>query len=134
MLKKAGYTLLMMLLLFATTGMTITRHYCGQNLTAVAVFSTPDNCCGEQCPRCHNEKISFRITDNFEGAQLRVDFESGFKLLLEKHALPILLEQSSVTNLFLSTYDPGGYIIKPIPKIIPLYAGHSTSFLQVFLV
>ncbi len=134
MLKKAGYSLIMLLLLFGTTGITITRHYCGQNLTNIAVFSTPDNCCGEKCPLCHNEKISFKITDNFEASQIRMDFQSGFKTLLEKHSLPVLLTSYDVTNLVLSLYAPGGHPVKPVPKLVPLYAGHSTAFLQVFLV
>jgi hypothetical protein len=134
MLKKAGYTLIMLLLLFGTTGVTITRHYCGQDLTHIALYSTPDNCCGAQCPRCHNEKISFRITDNFEASQITVDFHSRFTILLEKHSLPLILNPFEATNILLCAYAPGGHAIKPVPKIIPLQAGLSSAFLQVFLV
>ena len=134
MLKKTGYTLIMLLLLFGTTGVTITRHYCGQNLAHIALYSTPDNCCGAQCPRCHNEKISFRITDNFEASQITVDFHSSFTILLEKHSRPILLNPFEATNMLFCAYAAGGHLVKPVPKLILLYAGHSTAFLQVFLV
>jgi hypothetical protein len=132
MLKRAGNILVILLLLFGTTGVTITRHYCGVNLIHTSLYSTPQHCCNGNCPRCHDERINVRIKDNFESSQSQINFTAGFKKLLERHSLPTLLACSGVYNLGLSNDAQGDRSIKPYP-INPIFAGHSTAFLQVFL-
>jgi hypothetical protein len=132
MIKKAGHILIIFLLLLGATGLTITRHYCGKNLIRTTIFSSPDNCCKGSCPFCHNEKITFRITDNFETSQVRIDFNEGFKTLLNQHSLPTLLAFSSIIPSTSLYYSLGGYCIKPSRADL-ISAGHSTQFLQVFL-
>jgi hypothetical protein len=133
MFKRAGHILVILLLLFGTTGVTITRHYCGGNLVKTSIYSTPLHCCNENCPRCHDERINIRITDNYQSSQSQIDFTAGFKNLLEHHSLPTLLVYSGASNLVLLNDAQGDHGIKPFltKSISP---GHSTSFLQVFLV
>lgn len=132
MIKKSGHILVILLLLFGTSGLTITRHYCGRNLIDTAIFSAPDNCCKGNCPGCHNEKIKFRITDKFETSQIGIDFKTGFKTLLNQHSLPSLLAFSSMAPSLSLNFSLGDYSIKPSPTNL-ISAGHSTPFLQVFL-
>jgi hypothetical protein len=132
MLKKTGHIFIILLFLFGTTGLTITRHYCDKNLIHTSIYSSPDNCCKGNCPGCHNEKISFRITDQFESHQTQIDFTAGFKTLLEQHSLPTLLAFSNASNVALLNDALGDHYIKP-SQAPPMCAGHSTSFLQVFL-
>jgi hypothetical protein len=131
MFKRAGHILIILLLLLGTTGVTITRHYCGGRLVGTSLFSAPKHCCNGECPMCHNEKIDLRITDNFQSTQSQVDFLAGFKTLLEHHSLPTLLAYSTHSN-FSFLYSQGDQCIKPW-LINPTFAGHSTPFLQVFL-
>jgi len=132
MIKRAGHILIIILLLFGTTGLTINRHYCGRNLIRTAFYSIPDHCCKENCPGCHNEKISFRITDQYESSRVHADFHAGFKTVLERNSLPVLLAFSNLPEACLKNDAPGGHLIKPCqPR--PLFAGQSTPFLQVFL-
>lgn len=132
MLKRVAHIFLILLLVFSTTGLTITRHYCGRNLVDTSIYSSSHNCCEGKCPGCHNERINIRITDNFESTQSHVNFTAGFKNLLERHSLPTLLAYSCLSNLILVNDAQGDRCIKPYP-INPINAGHSTSFLQVFL-
>lgn len=132
MIKRFGHILIIFVLLFGTTGMSIIRHYCGSNLINTAIYSTPDNCCKEDCKGCHNEKITFRITDQFESCQTQLDFKLGFTTLLEKHSLPTILAFSNTVIETLLNDTLGDHCIKPTsPK--PICAGQSSPFLQVFL-
>jgi len=132
MFKRAGHILVILLLLLGTTGVTITRHYCGGNLVKTSIYSAPHNCCNDNCPRCHDERINVRIIDIFESSQSQINLTDGFKNLLERHSLPTLLAFSNTSNIALLTDASGDHSIKPYP-INPIVAGHSTAFLQVFL-
>lgn len=132
MFRKAGHILIILLLLFVTTGITITRHYCGRDLVQTSIFSTPHGCCDSNCPRCHNEKINIRITDKYQSAQSQVDFSTRFTTLLANQSLPTILAFSSPTSIAVLNNTQGGPLIKP-SSTKPLCAGYSTSLLQVFL-
>jgi hypothetical protein len=132
MLKKTGNILIILLLLFGTTGMSINRHYCGRNLNHISINSTPHNCCNGNCPLCHNERINIRITDTYESSQSQINFTAGFINLLEQHSLPTVLAFSNATNVALLNDASGDHSIKPSPTK-PICAGLSTAFLQVFL-
>jgi hypothetical protein len=133
MLKRTGYIFIMLLLLFGTTGVTITRHYCGNHLVQISIYSTPHNCCNGHCSACHNERIKFRVTDKFETSQSQVNFNAGFKNLLTVHSLPVILAFSETSVNAVGNDAQGDHSIKPY-RVQPFYAGHSTAFLQVFLV
>jgi hypothetical protein len=132
MLKKAGNIVIALLLLTMTSGMTIIRHYCGSNLSEVAVFSTPHNCCGDHCPFCHNEKITIRITDQFQSSNVNADLSAGFKTLMQHHSLPTLLAFHNPSTVSLLNRAPGDHSLKP-GLANTLAAGHSSEYLQVFL-
>ena len=132
MLKKAAHILIVFVLLLGTTGLTITRHYCSGNLTHTYVFSTPHNCCGENCPRCHNEKIILKITDNFQSSQSHTDLKAGFTKLLKQHSLPTLLAFSNTNSATLSTQLTREHLVKPNHNT-SFCAGNTSPFLQVFL-
>jgi len=132
MFKKAGNILIILLLLFGTTGLTMTRHYCGRDLIRTSVYSSPGNCCKTDCPGCHDEKINFRITDQFESIQSLTDFTAGFKTLLEHHSLPTILAFSNASNIALLNDAQRDHGIKP-PPAKPICAGNTSAILQVFL-
>ena len=132
MLKKAVNIALMLLLLFGTTGFTITRHFCGNRLVQTSIFSTPENCCKGNCPGCRNEKINIRLNDQFVSNQAQINFTPGFKTLLEQHSLPVLLAYSNTPDAALLNNATGNQFIKP-SRAKPLSAGNITAILQVFL-
>ena len=64
-MKKAGNLIVIIFLLIATGGLSITMHYCGQSFASFSLFSTPKPCCDNGCDKCHNEFSFNKITDNF---------------------------------------------------------------------
>jgi hypothetical protein len=66
MLKKTGNILIIILLLIATGGVPVTRHYCGLVQKSVSFYTTPKSCCGEGCDKCHNVLKFNKVNDNFE--------------------------------------------------------------------
>ena len=64
LIKKAGHIILSLILLITTAGMTVTEHYCGDNLVSVNVLTRPDACCNNSdC--CHNETVTVKLDDDF---------------------------------------------------------------------
>jgi len=66
MLKKAGNIAIILLLLVATGGIPVTRHYCGAVEMSFSVYSTPKACCNGHCDKCHNIFKFTKVNDNFE--------------------------------------------------------------------
>lgn len=132
MLKRAVNIFLIVVLLFGTAGVTITRHYCGKHLIQTAFYSAPEKCCEGTCPGCHNEKITLRITDKFESTATHIDFNRGFQKLLTQISLPTLLPFCIVPGARLLEDGPGGTLIK-LSSTKPLCAGPDSPSLQVFL-
>jgi hypothetical protein len=67
MLKKAANIAIILLLLVATGGLPVTRHYCGSTEKSFSVYSTPKACCGGHCDKCHNIFKFSKVNDVFEG-------------------------------------------------------------------
>ena len=68
MIKRAGNIVIMVLLLIATGGVPLTRHYCGSAEMSCAIYSKPKPCCAHQCDKCHNVFKFSRVIDVFEPA------------------------------------------------------------------
>ncbi len=91
-MKRLIHILVAGLLLFTTTGFTITKHYCGDNLVEVVVNVVPESCCDMNnggC--CKNESEFFQLSDDFAGSQvLNVDFQFVFDFdLLVQESLEV---------------------------------------------
>ena len=67
-MKQIGNIIMILFLLIATSGLSVTRHYCGQTAASFALFSTPESCCGNDCDKCHNEFSFNKVTDEFTGS------------------------------------------------------------------
>jgi len=64
-MKKAANIILILFLLIATGGIPISRHYCGQSIVSVSLYSTAKSCCGRHCDKCRTENSFNKVTDNF---------------------------------------------------------------------
>ncbi len=70
MFKKANHIFLSVLLLVASVGLTISKHYCAGDLVSTKLFVEANDCCGdgESCSNhdsCENESSFFHLDDNF---------------------------------------------------------------------
>ena len=64
MLRKASHTILSVLLLTATIGLAISKHYCGGELVSTKIFAEADSCCDSgDC--CQNETETYQLDEDF---------------------------------------------------------------------
>lgn len=64
MFKTAINILMTILLVVSTTGLAVSKHYCGHQLQSVELKPTVESCCDDgSC--CHTETQFFRVDDDF---------------------------------------------------------------------
>ena len=96
MFRKVSHIVISLLLLTSTMGLTLSAHYCGDNLKSISVTGDPESCCDIPEGCCHDEADTFRIDDDFASSSL--DFES--KLIVS-----LILDYSSLSYSELSARD-----------------------------
>jgi len=89
MVRKATHIILILLLLLATSGITVSRHYCGSNPRSVSLITIPDPCCDtDGC--CHTDTEIFQVKDDFSISAFNYDFEDAdLDLLPVKYFDPV---------------------------------------------
>ena len=68
MLKKIAHITLILLMVVATTGFTINKHYCGKHLVSVSYVKMGRCTCGDK--DCHTEIKLMKVTDNYSASEL----------------------------------------------------------------
>jgi len=68
MLKKFTHIALIILMIVATSGFTISKHYCGNHLVSVSLFKSVKCACGDK--DCHNELKQIKVTDNYSASEV----------------------------------------------------------------
>lgn len=90
MVTKACHIIILFVLLIATTGMGISRHFCTDDLVSTALYTDTDSCCSdESC--CHNESEFIQLDDSFSPTQCTQLPHSAEIDLLSFQFLPIIL-------------------------------------------
>ncbi|MBS3768895.1 MAG: hypothetical protein V5A47_01245 [Bacteroidales bacterium] len=123
MIKNLGNILLSMIVLCATTGLAVNKHYSNGELFSASLYLNPEICCQNEdfCYYCHEETEVFKITDFFRN--------SSKQNLNTDHIDPI--RKTDVSQMF--------YPVSPIFKNITHKLKHPrnnysiTKFLQVFI-
>ena len=68
MMKKFNHIAFTLLLLLATTGMAVSKHYCGDSLISTVLFGEAEPCCDTgSC--CHNETLLYQLDEDFSAPQ-----------------------------------------------------------------
>jgi hypothetical protein len=65
MLKTFGHIMVSVLLLFTTTGLTISKHFCNEYLISTSLYAKSESCCGDDSC-CQHETESFQIMEKFQ--------------------------------------------------------------------
>ncbi|MGM0613672.1 MAG: HYC_CC_PP family protein [Bacteroidota bacterium] len=82
MLRKTIHIIITALLLTATTGFTVSRHYCGDTLVSYSLSAEAAACCEDisgEC--CHDDSEHFQIEQEFLASSLSL--ENNFFLTFE---------------------------------------------------
>jgi len=109
MIKKVSNILMVMLLLLATSGITMSKHYCGNNLRSVGIFSVPQSCCDAPgC--CHTETEVYQVKNDFSVIAFNFEFEDEYPQEIQVIYLAVSfpLTSRSVDNLYYDMHSPPG--------------------------
>ena len=64
MFKTIAHTVLALFLLVATTGITISMHYCGGSLVSTSINQEAKSCCDDDgC--CENKNLHYELEDDY---------------------------------------------------------------------
>ena len=80
-MKKAGIISLTILILTSSVGVTVSRHFCGDELKHVSLNGRPDQCSDmKDMPMdcCHDETDHYGIEDEFQLTKLVMKFTQPF--------------------------------------------------------
>ncbi len=128
MIRKISHITIVFLLLLLTTGITISKHYCGNKLVDVVVMAgTAHNCAGDDgtCDMdgcCHNENHVFQLLEDYT-SPLVLDHVAFYPITLATITLDLLHE-----NQFAEKTETTDYDESPPPKLV----GEMLSDIQVY--
>ena len=105
MFRKVGHIVIALLLLTSTMGLTLSAHYCGENLKSISVAGEPDSCCDIPAGCCHDEAETFRIDNDFAFSSLHFDSKLIVSLILE-YSIPFFNELSARDFQIISFFEP----------------------------
>lgn len=75
-MRKHIHIFMAFLLLLSTSGVAISKYYCGNILKEVTILSDGTSCCGDQdmpdCP-CSSETETYKVDSDFETVQIDSD-------------------------------------------------------------
>jgi len=123
MFRKLIHLVITFTILLATSGITVTKHYCGDKLESIAVNTIHKSCCGDNCPLCHNVTRSFKVKDNFFVSDFKIDTPKIINL--GWLVLPTNLNLSFLSNPIANNQNFS-------PLILPFESGPTSAFLQEF--
>lgn len=77
--KKAVNSILVVLLLYTTTGYSVTWHFCGDNLVSIELGNNAKNCCDMSMGSCcHEETKHFQLKEDFLSGITQFNLENAF--------------------------------------------------------
>jgi hypothetical protein len=99
MIRILGNILLSIVVVFASHGIVVSKHYIDGQRYSAALFSTAESCCQENeiCKSCHNEHEIIKITTSlFASGQKNIP-PAGSKKAIEKNHFVIHLFKTCIT-------------------------------------
>jgi hypothetical protein len=95
MFKIFGNIILAAYLLISTTGFTVSKHYCGGEMTNVAVNHEAASCCGGGCDKCHTENEFVKLDEDLVAP---VHFETPQIAQVDLMLAPVFLFDQAVVS------------------------------------
>lgn len=109
MIKKITYIILSLLLLFGTSGIYISKHYCEGQYISSSINKITKNCCDDECEDCFNKILKIKISSDFVAEHSLVSL-LGFNLINIKS----VFDYSFIKN-YLASSNP----FHPPPSVPP---------------
>ena len=128
MLKKISNIILAFIFLFATSGITIYKHYCCERFVKQTLYIAGSDCCKGPCKCCHTEVVTLKLNDNFVSVKTGINFNDFYTNIFKNVELPSDILNLSVIKDFTS-YSKNELFIW---LLHPLLAESSSAYLSVF--
>lgn len=129
MIRKISHITIVFLLLVLTTGITVSKHYCGNKLVDIAVMAGAANSCSgddSTCDMdgcCHNENHVYQLQEDYT-SPLVLDHIGFFPIELATLTLDLFHENLLSEENLVIKYDES-----PPPKLV----SEVLSDIQVYL-
>ncbi len=81
MQQKITHIIFAILIILGSSGMTISKHYCGTSLKSVSINQIPDNCCDTSSDCCHNESITIKLEQDISTVTTVFNFNTTILFL-----------------------------------------------------
>lgn len=112
MLRKLATIFVSLVLLIATSGVSITANYCGEDLTSISLNGQEKHCCDNpKC--CHSEVNISQLQDNYVSSDFQVSFADSYTFS------PVILSnllEYSIYDVDFNTFNTGHFKFPPPPK------------------
>lgn len=79
MFKTATHILMSCLLLVSTTGLAVSKHYCGEDLISMEIAAEAESCCDDGAC-CQTETQYLQLNEDFVASTLPVDLRNLFSV------------------------------------------------------
>ncbi|MBS2212662.1 hypothetical protein KEM09_14685 [Carboxylicivirga mesophila] len=108
MLKKVSHIVMVLLLLVATTGLTVSKHFCQGSLVDVNIFGGTKTCCddNETSECCDNEFSHFELDENFVIAANDIELQEVTLELLFPFIHSIVINEVERLDIKLVSFNP----------------------------
>lgn len=125
MFRKIFNITITCLLLVSTTGFTVSKHYCGEDLISVKMYGETESCCeSDMC--CHTEADISQLDEDFVYTTTELNFD--YQSLLDIVQYPLVqFSYNPVVNVTIKRNIP--FKFPPIPNMLTRLAGLQTFLL-----
>jgi hypothetical protein len=79
--QKLIHVLISLLLIISTTGLSIDKHYCGDNLVSYNLFGKAKSCTGMDEGCCHQETDTYKLTVDYTAPVFNMTFEQDYHVI-----------------------------------------------------
>ncbi|MBN1387842.1 MAG: hypothetical protein JW965_05300 [Bacteroidales bacterium] len=110
MFRKLLYIVIAIILLFTTSGISISKHFCGDNLQSVTLMNIPDPCCDSgSC--CHTETQFFKLEGDLTIASIeyfKISLIPVFFREVREETIIKAVIPEALNNNWENIHPPGG--------------------------
>ena len=124
MFRKIYHITLMLILLVATSGVSISKHYCHGELVSSNIFGKAHSCCDTGCKACDDKVTVQKVNDDFVNSVFHLEHAKDLQLFCVSTQCFII---QTLTSPDLSALK---YNFQNAPP--PLINSEKPEFLEVF--
>jgi hypothetical protein len=121
MQKRFSHIILVFLLLAATTGMAVSKHYCDNYLISTSFYTKSEPCC-ESDNHCHDEEEVFQLEVDFTTSQSpQLPYNTGLDLFVNVSGNEVFNNQIFTREVYPYKNHPSPHTYRNINSILQVF-------------